>query len=184
MSPIQASVLLSGGIDSAACAHFLKSQGMAVEGLFVDYGQKAARLEHIAARAIAEHLSISLSAISCVGPSIHGSGEVIGRNAFLIFSSVVLAGRHAGILAIGIHSGTPYYDCSGAFLSGISCLIGEHTDGKLALIAPFSDWSKKQVFEYFRAAGLPIKATYSCEAGTSEPCAVCNSCRDREALGC
>jgi tRNA U34 2-thiouridine synthase MnmA/TrmU len=34
MSPSTAIVLLSGGIDSAACAHLLKAQEMKVEGIF------------------------------------------------------------------------------------------------------------------------------------------------------
>jgi 7-cyano-7-deazaguanine synthase len=183
MPPPQAIVLLSGGIDSAACAHLLKAQGMTVEGVFLDYGQPAALREHVGARAIAEHLGISLFVITSRGPAKLGPGEVTGRNAFLIFSSMVLGPRREGILAIGIHSGTAYYDCSTAFMKAIGALVAEHTDGALTLLAPFLEWNKKQVFDYFTTAALPIDLTYSCEAG-NEVCAVCNSCKDRSALGC
>ena len=37
-----ATVLMSGGIDSAACAAFLAAQGIKVSALFVDHGQAAA----------------------------------------------------------------------------------------------------------------------------------------------
>lgn len=37
----KATVLISGGIDSAACAHLLAAQGHLVHGIFVDFGQAA-----------------------------------------------------------------------------------------------------------------------------------------------
>ncbi|MCH8116900.1 MAG: 7-cyano-7-deazaguanine synthase [Proteobacteria bacterium] len=33
--------LLSGGVDSTACTHFLLKTGFDVEALFVEYGQRA-----------------------------------------------------------------------------------------------------------------------------------------------
>jgi 7-cyano-7-deazaguanine synthase len=156
---------------------------MMVEGIFFDYGQPAAPREQVAARAIAEHLDIQLSVVTLRGPAKHGAGEVRGRNAFLIFGAIVLKPWPAGIVALGIHSGTTYYDCSSSFVKATAALVAEHTDGTLTLLAPFLEWSKKQVYDYFVSVRLPIELTYSCEAGT-EPCAVCHSCRDRSALGC
>jgi 7-cyano-7-deazaguanine synthase len=177
-------VLLSGGTDSAACAYLLKAQGMAVEGIFFDYGQPAAPSEQIAAQAIAEHIDIPLSVVTARGPAKYGAGEVVGRNAFLILGSIVFKPTTVGILALGIHAGTPYYDCSAEFVRTMTVLVAEHTDGALILLAPFLDWNKKQIYDYFTAAKLPIELTYSCEAGTTGPCTECNSCRDRSALGC
>jgi 7-cyano-7-deazaguanine synthase len=97
---------------------------------------------------------------------------------------MVLRPWRVGILALGIHFGTAYYDCSAAFMKAIAALVAEHTDGRLTLLAPFLEWSKKQVYDYFISAKLPIELTYSCEAGTTEPCKMCNSCQDRSALGC
>jgi 7-cyano-7-deazaguanine synthase len=184
MSHPQAIVLLSGGIDSAACAHFLKTQGMTVEGIFFDYGQPAAPREQVAAQAIGEHIGFSVSVVTVRGLAKHSAGEVTGRNAFLIFGSIVLRPWRTGVLALGIHSGTSYYDCSPAFVKTMAVLVAEHTDGALNLLAPFLDWNKKQVYDYFTNAKLPIELTYSCEAGTDRPCDVCDSCRDRSALGC
>jgi 7-cyano-7-deazaguanine synthase len=184
MSCCKAIVLLSGGIDSAACVHLLLAQGMTVEGVFFDYGQAAAPLEKAAAQSIAQHLGIALCVVSINGPAKHTAGEVPGRNAFLILSSMVLKPLSAGVLALGIHSGTAYYDCSPAFMETMSSLVAEQTDGALVVVAPFLEWSKKQVYDYFTNAKLPIELTYSCETGTDKPCGRCNSCRDREALGC
>ena len=38
-------VLLSGGIDSAACAYYFQQRGDNVEAVFIDYGQAAAHAE-------------------------------------------------------------------------------------------------------------------------------------------
>jgi 7-cyano-7-deazaguanine synthase len=97
---------------------------------------------------------------------------------------MVLRPWSVGILALGIHSGTTYYDCSPAFMKAITELVAEQTDGTLTILAPFLEWSKKQIYDYFTSAKLPIDLTYSCEVGADEPCTVCNSCRDRSALGC
>jgi 7-cyano-7-deazaguanine synthase len=183
-SSLTATVLMSGGIDSAACAHLLRSQGMAVDGLFIDHGQAAAEREAGAVSALADHIGITVRRVGVVGSSPCGPCELPGRNAFLIFTALFLSGGRSGLLGLGLHAGTPYYDCSEAFVADIGKLVAEHTDGRVSIAAPFLTWTKKDIYDYFVSSGLPIDATYSCEAGTEPPCGVCASCRDREALGC
>lgn len=180
----KATVLLSGGIDSAALAHTLKTQGYDVVGLFIDYGQAARVAESTAVEALAEPLGIEVRTIKVSEPTGFGAGELIGRNAFLILTAIFLGCVHHGLIAIGIHAGTPYFDCTPAFVDQMKRLVEEHTDGRLTLVAPFVDWHKPQIVSYFRDAGLPIAPTYSCESGTIPPCGTCASCRDREALAC
>jgi 7-cyano-7-deazaguanine synthase len=180
----EAAVLLSGGIDSAACAHLLKGQGYSVRGVFIDFGQAAVEQERKAVSELAMALGIEVGTITTRSDAGFGSGELIGRNAFLVLAAIFLARTHRGLLALGIHAGTPYFDCSPLFLSRIKQLAAEHTSGELVVVAPFIDWEKPQIFEYFKQSGLPLAATYSCESGTMPPCGSCASCRDREALGC
>jgi predicted subunit of tRNA(5-methylaminomethyl-2-thiouridylate) methyltransferase len=59
----EAWVLLSGGIDSTACAAFYLSQDFQVHAVFVDYGQVAARREADAAKAVAMGLSSSTCSV-------------------------------------------------------------------------------------------------------------------------
>lgn len=184
MTEIRATLLMSGGIDSAACAHHLRSQHVAVEGLFIDYGQAAASQEAKAVSALAAHLGIPIRKVSVLGWQSFGSGELLGRNAFFVFTALFLTGGRPGLLALGLHAGTPYFDCSSEFVASVGRLVAEHTDGKVSVIAPFVTWTKRDVYDYFLSADLPITSTYSCEAGTEPPCGVCASCRDREALGC
>lgn len=184
LEPIAARVLLSGGIDSAACAHFLAAQGYRVRGIFVEFGQAAQTPERLAIERISKSLGIQTSVIQARGLGDFGAGELLGRNAFLIFAAMLLGGTHRGLLAIGVHSGTPYFDCSLGFIDRMKSLVEEHTAGRLTVAAPFLSWSKGQVYDYALSAGLPIDVTYSCEAGTTPPCGECASCRDRRELGC
>lgn len=179
-----ATVLLSGGIDSAACASMLLEQGYRVDGLFIDYGQAAAKPEALAAARIADHFALPFTQVSLSGASAFGRGEVTGRNAFFLFTALLVRGRASRLLALGIHGGTSYYDCSKQFLSTMQQSINEHTDRSTTVVAPFVDWSKKDVVEYARQKNLPFDLTYSCEAGTQPVCGTCASCRDREALKC
>jgi 7-cyano-7-deazaguanine synthase len=175
---------MSGGLDSAVCAHFLQSRGQSVQGVFFNFGQPAAAKESKAARALTARLNIPLKQYRVSGGPELSIGELTGRNAFLVFAALFLAQGKASQIVIGIHSGAPYYDCSVAFVDSMSRLLQEHTDGRVTLIAPLLSWNKGQVFEYFTAAGLPIQETYSCEAGTSPVCGTCASCKDRRILGC
>jgi 7-cyano-7-deazaguanine synthase len=179
-----ATVLMSGGIDSSACAHFLLARGYVVEGLFVDYGQAAVGPESRAVAIIADHLGVSFRRISFAGFAPSGSGELVGRNALLVFAALFANRGRSGLLGLGIHAGTPYYDCSGEFFAAADRLVAEHTDGKVAVVAPFVNWPKRDIRDYFISAKLPVGATYSCEVGSEPSCGKCASCRDRRALGC
>lgn len=179
-----ATVLLSGGIDSAACARFMQERSFEVSALFVDYGQLPARREFRAAKAIAAHLDIPLKRVQVTEIVSAGAGELPGRNAFFICSAILATRARPGIVVLGLHGGTPYYDCSEPFLASISQLTAEMTDGSVSVIAPFVKWSKRDIYDYFISRNLPIESTYSCEAGSAGPCGNCLSCRDRRSLGC
>jgi 7-cyano-7-deazaguanine synthase len=175
---------MSGGLDSTACAWFLKEQGMSVRGAFIDYGQAAAAAERRAVVCLANTLAIPLEAFEVGASHTLGAGELPYRNAFLIFTALFLLRQDIGILAIGVHAGTPYFDCSAPFVSSISRLVAEHSDGRVTVVAPFLDWRKRDVIMYCQQQGVPIQLTYSCEAGLEPPCGRCLSCRDRIARGC
>ncbi len=181
---IDSLVLMSGGIDSAACAHFLKRTGHNVRALFLNYGQRAARAEEVAAKKLSSELGLTLStAVATVGRSF-GPGEIVGRNAYLIIAAMLCGScEGTGSIALGIHSGTEYYDCTPAFVTLIDRLVAEHTDGRRRVIAPFLAWTKGAVLNYYVEAGLRLHDAYSCEAGELPPCGTCLSCKDRALLG-
>jgi len=175
-------MLMSGGIDSTACAHFLKKSGHEVHGMFIDYGQNAAAAEKLSAIALSQRMSVPVDCISVRGSITFGAGEILGRNALLVLCALCFRPLRSGLIALGIHSGTRYYDCSPAFHRLIDKLVAEYTDGRVRAAAPFLHWSKREVYEYFEKTGLPVEESYSCEAGTVPPCGECLSCQDRKAL--
>jgi hypothetical protein len=105
-------VLLSGGIDSAACAWFLRTQGYEIRCLFVDYGQKAALFEKRGAEALSRSLGMALECVSIASTFQFGSGEITGRNAFLVLLALLMNRSRMGVIALGIHAGTLAYSCA------------------------------------------------------------------------
>ena len=161
----------------------LASTGGQTRGLFIDYGQAACDHEWRSVQAISSQLSIRANQVECSGRCF-GAGEVIGRNLFFVSAAIFLGQIHRGFIAIGVHDGTPHYDCSQSFVERVAAIMEEQSGGSLSLIAPCADWQKPQIFSYFQNAGLDIEATSSCETGAFPPCGSCASCRDRRMLGC
>lgn len=180
---MRATVLFSGGIDSTSCIHLLKQDGYDVSGLFIDFNQPASRKERQCTETLSKTLEIPLQIIEVKSNTNFESGELLGRNSFFVFSAILLGNCIDGLLTLGIHAGTPYFDCSPAFLERIDPLVQECTDGKVSLVAPFLHWSKDDVYSFFLSSGLPLSQTYSCEAGNA-PCGECASCKDRSRLEC
>ena len=180
--PSRAWLLLSGGIDSAACLAFYLKEGFHVECFHISFGQPASGHERAAAERVARHFDVPLTILRWSGSTDFRTGEIIGRNAFLFLGALIEIGGNAGILATGIHAGTPYFDCSQSFLSSLQTVFDGYCDGRVQLAAPFIGWSKQQVFAFCKSEKVPIDLTYSCEKGTDQPCGKCLSCRDRRAL--
>ena len=175
-------VLLSGGIDSAACVAFYSQLGYSVAGVFVDYGQPACEAEEKSAAAIATHYKVPLTVIRCSGAQTSFAGEIPGRNAFLLFTALLFRPIESGIIALGIHHGTRYYDCSESFTTDLKKIIGGYFDGQVALGVPFLNWNKPMIYEYATQTRVPVELTWSCEVGSVIVCGECLSCRDRERL--
>ena len=121
----------------------LRLQGFEVRGIFVDFGQAAVREERGAVRDLQQCLSINVGTVRASSSVAFGPGELLGRNAFLIFAAILMGQCDDGLLAIGIHAGTPYYDCSPAFLEKVDLLVRETTSGRIAVTAPLLSIGRK-----------------------------------------
>lgn len=175
-------VLLSGGIDSTACVDLYLSQHYPINALFIEYGQLSAKREAEAANQICHHYGIPLRVMSCKGALGKSGGLLQGRNAFLLFSALMEFGTTSGIIAIGAHSGTSYFDCSKNFIQSIQSIFDDYTDGRIRVGTPFLEWTKRDIWNYCIDRHVPLLLTYSCELGRNQPCSQCLSCRDLEAL--
>ncbi len=172
-------VLLSGGIDSSALIHYYKSLSFDTKALFIDYGQPTAKVERLSAKLITEYYDIELLTIE-LGFFIKTIGyEYSMRNALLINTALSANIDAFNVLAIGIHSGTDYYDSSLSFVIQYQEIIDGCFRGKIKLDTPFIDFKKSEVYEYAKSINLPIEKTYSCEVSETLPCNMCPSCKDR-----
>ena len=175
-------LLLSGGLDSAACLHFLIEKRRPLITLFINYGQPAIRNEGKASRAIANHYGVQYRVVRCSGTVSKQGGLIRGRNLFLIALALLESPDSVTGIALGIHSGTDYKDCSPSFLAATSRLVQSTIDDRISIIAPFSTWTKRQIYRFATLHDVPIELTWSCENGKVNPCGSCLSCQDREFL--
>jgi len=200
--------LLSGGLDSATATGLALEAGHEVIGLSIDYGQRHQR-ELIAASKIAkkldliEHQIIKVdlaqwggSSLTDLTQSVPTNGViegvipntyVPGRNTVFIALGLSLAeARQASQLVLGInamdYSGYP--DCRGDYLeayqnlSNLANKAGREGNG-IKLWAPLIHFKKIKIVEEALRLKIPIKETWSCYIGKSEPCGKCDSCRIR-----
>ena len=175
-------VLLSGGMDSTAAVAFYLEQRCDVDCLFVDYGQVAATREFVAAQRVAAHYRVPLRRVTCAGLRTKAGGLVLGRNTFFLFIALMEFDAPSGLIAAGVHAGTPYYDCGGAFIERTQSVFDGYADGRIRIGVPFLTWSKRVIWEFCQDKRVPVLMTYSCELGREQPCGECRSCKDLEAL--
>ena len=169
-------------MDSAACVAFYKASSSLVNAIFIDYGQPAAKWESGAAKAVAAQYSIELHSVTCSGLAVSPLEDVPGRNAFFYFLALMQGGSRPRLISSGIHAGTVHYDCSTDFIERVDSLIRRYTHDCVRAAAPFVTWSKSEIAEFCRSAGVPIAFTRSCDAVSAEPCGRCTSCLDRARL--
>ena len=174
---LRCSVLLSGGIDSALVASLLRTEGWLTSAIWVDYGQPAVKAEREASRSLAEHFGLEWQEAVVRGFVVPPKGEVQGRNDMLVATARACT---PGInLAIGVHAGTSYADCSPQWLAAWNRLLDIQHAGAVALLAPLANLDKPATLALARDYEVPLQLTYSCEAGIT-PCGTCLSCVDRQ----
>jgi 7-cyano-7-deazaguanine synthase len=173
-------LLIGGGIDSAALIPFYQSRSAVLHAVHFDYGQPSASAERRAVRAICRHYRMPLDTQKLGIPLPSEHGEYRGRNGLLLIAAAGLNPVPSAV-AIGIHAGTSYYDCSPAFLRDINRLFDGYFGGMLSVEAPFVDFDKRDVCGFAREVDVPLALTFSCERTSRAPCGECLSCRDRDA---
>jgi len=171
-------VLLSGGADSAALLVQLIGDDLTANALFVNYGQPAVAEERRASRAIARHLKVPWSSATVkTRTAVPTTGEIRGRNAMLL--AVAGHTQPTDFVAIGVHGGTGYPDCSRAFADAWQGLLDVQYGGTTRVLVPFADLTKQDVLTLAAKTPYLLKVAYSCERGGG-PCGSCRSCKDRQ----
>ena len=173
-------ILASGGVDSSTLLWLAVRQGLKPTALFVDFGQPAAKAESEAVAQICGSLRVPWHVIRYNGANFD-AGEIRGRNAFLLHLALLEFPSSSGVVALGIHAGTGYTDCSPEFMEVMQRSYEFHTKGAIITTAPFLHWTKQDVYQLAAKLNVPVALTHSCEAD-NYPCQRCRSCLDRHLL--
>jgi len=153
-------VLLSGGVDSTTCVGYYVRNKYQVNALFIDYGQYDSEKESIAANDVARHYNIPLSRIIIRSIAVK-EGYIPGRNAVLLSLALMNCPFTQGIIALGIHSGTRYQDCSPKFESLMQKIYFLYEEGRIRIDAPFLKWDKSEIVDYAKMIEIPLQLTFS-----------------------
>ena len=178
-------VLSSGGIDSTACLSYYISNGYSPSAMWVDYGQIAKAPELNAVKAVTAHFDVPLKIIKLQGLQwflAQSNDEFRGRNLLLASIGVCSFPSSHGLIAMGIHEGTNYRDCSIEFQTEIDTLVRMVSNGCLTTDFPFGKLTKGDIAAFCERANVPVNLTYSCLRGVVPPCGRCIACEDRNAI--
>ena len=155
-SCVQVNLLLGGGIDSTALIVYYLSRNASIRGIHFNYGQPSLTGERRSISMLSQHYGISVTTVD-LGLSIASiRGEYYCRNALLLLAAASVLQVRQGILSIGIHSETPYYDCSSSFMTDIQRLVDGYFGGAIQVEAPFLKLTKSNIFDFCRLKKVPI----------------------------
>jgi len=183
--------LVSGGLDSTLIGVLAQEERIEIFPLFIDYGQRAGQREWDTCLSVHEQLSLPTP----IRMDLSGFGKVIcsgltspnidiknaaftpGRNLlFILMGSAYAYQVGAEAVAIGLLSEqfSLFPDQRNVFMGESERAIEAALGKRIKIVAPLSDFSKADVLRL--AHEKKISGTYSCHAGTNEPCGQCISC--------
>jgi 7-cyano-7-deazaguanine synthase len=205
-------VLLSGGVDSAVCMYVavkeLRPEN--VTALFFNWGQRSAREELRAARALCEAAGVSRFIVSGIMfpyggilteesahlPLDRTESEIEeagiaptffpGRNLVFLAFAFGLAGASG---ASNVYFGPSalddagYPDCRAGFIRSAQAAGRLALDSpEITIVTPLLEMTKAQVVSMGQSLGVPWDLTFSCYApAEGAPCGRCDSCVTRQA---
>ena len=211
VEPMNAVVLLSGGLDSATVLAMAHQQGYACYCLSLDYGQRHRAELDAAARVAASlgahaHRVVKLDLAAFGGSALTDTSIAVpvdgiepgipvtyvpARNTILLSLALawaeVLAARHIFFGANAVdYSGYP--DCRGEFVSAFQHMANLATKAavegaSLTVHAPIIELSKAEIIQRGTTLGVDYGLTVSCYQADAagRACGACDSCRLRRA---
>jgi 7-cyano-7-deazaguanine synthase len=171
-------LLASGGIDSTALLDFYLRRKSSIACIHFQYGQPSAKSEEEAFRKITEYYGVRGEIIPLEFNMARRKDEVSSRNALFVLVASSL-GVSPVRIALGIHSDSPYYDCTRSFINDCQQILDGYYSGAVRLEAPFIDFTKRDILNYCKLNGVPVNLTYSCLRKNYPPCGICPACLDR-----
>lgn len=200
----RATILLSGGLDSATVLALALSKGYTVSALAFDYGQRH-RLELERAAELCAHYDIPLDTYTI--PSLFGAASLISGEDIPLDRSVqeidqeipntFLPGRNSVMLSLGTSYSvargifklaiganktdlTGYPDCRPSFIRSFEKALNEGLDNPIEIVTPLITKTKTEVLELAISLGVPVELTSSCYSPLGRYCCLrCDACKIR-----
>lgn len=203
-------VILSGGMDSATLAYYLREQfDMQWHYLSFDYGQRHVKELSYAAELAndlgGKHDIINLQQIGAllveshsvlldndlVMPEGHYAAEnmkatvVPNRNSIMLsIACGVAVAEKAEFVAAGMHAGDHYIypDCRPEFIKSFEQTMYLANSGfwEAKIFTPFIDITKADIVSLGVTFLVPYKMTWSCYVGGAKHCGKCGTCVERK----
>ncbi len=211
MSPSNAIVLLSGGLDSATVLADARARGFACHALSFDYGQRH-RAELDAARHVAtalgarEHRVVSIDLAQFGGSALtdatlavptQGGGPGIpltyvpARNTVMLSLALAWAevlGARDIFIGVNAVDYSGYPDCRPEYIEAFQAMANLATraaveGARMHIHAPLLDLSKAQIIRSGVDLGVDYSLTVSCYQADAagRACGLCDACRLRRA---
>ncbi len=202
----KAVVLLSGGLDSATCLYWAKSQGYDCQCLVFDYGQrhkkeirhslqvaKAAKCHYFVVNIslpwkgsslLDKNLPVPFSTAIRHLPSAIPSTYVPARNTIFLSFALSYAeaiGAQAVVIGANALDYSGYPDCRPAYFQAMQKMANLATKAgvegrKIKILTPLLHKTKAQIVKLGTSLKVPYKLTWSCYRGGARPCGTCDSC--------
>jgi 7-cyano-7-deazaguanine synthase len=189
--------LVSGGLDSTVMSVLIQQEGLTQVPLFLNYGQlnlereKNACLTNFRDHGLPAPRVIELpgygaffsSGLTDRSKRIHADAFLPGRNLLFLLCAAALAyEEEADALAIGFLDErlSLFADQRRDFAHSASQLLSTVMNRSIRILTPLMSMGKAEVLAIAKELG--IRGTYSCHAGTLEPCGECVACREYKGL--
>lgn len=107
---------------------------------------------------------------------------VPARNlVFISAMAAVACSRGIPYVAIGVHANDSvvYPDCRPAFIKAVTKAVGEATERKVSVLAPFVNKTKAYIVKLGAMLEVPFQLTRTCYTEHELACGKCGSCVDR-----
>jgi 7-cyano-7-deazaguanine synthase len=185
--------LVSGGLDSTVMSLLIKEEGLEQHPLFVNYGQINLRREKDACFAnflkhdlpkpqvieLPGYGAFFSSGLTDPSKRILEDAFLPGRNMLFLLCAAALAHEVKGdAVAVGFLDErlSLFPDQRRDFADLAGSLLTQIMSRPIKILTPLISFSKAEVLAIAKDRG--IGQTYSCHAGTLEPCGVCIACNE------
>lgn len=183
----KALLLMSGGLDSSSAAFYYDKKGLCFDCLFINYGQKSARMQLKSSRIVCEMINKKLLTLDIrklrelfnTREWLQPHEPIIHRNVIILPIGITFAKEkgYDEVIIASVKEDCEYEENRQEVLKALKNL-GEVLGVKV--LTPFAGLPKSYVLKLGVSSGLDPSITYSCLLGHKYHCGQCSQCVKRK----